>query len=158
MAREEQGMKKIITISGMIFICLIVVGGIVFTGLYYYASRLDMDAKAYIDKIIPIITISWSSEELINHASPEFLEEMPPEKIELLFDILSKHIGPLEEYKGANGKIEISISSEGKLITIGDYMAEAVFKNGPAKIRIQLIRRNDEWKIFGFLVKVKVKL
>ena len=142
----------------MIFVCLIVTGGIVFSGLYYFAARLDMEARTYIDKIIPIIATSWSPEELINHASPEFLQEMPPEKIELLFDILSKHIGPLEEYKGTNGKIDISISSEGKPIIIGDYTAEAVFKNGPAKIRIQLIRRNDEWQIFGFLVKVKVKL
>ena len=151
-------MKKLLTILGVIFVCLIVAGGIVSSGLYYFASRLDMEARAYIDKIIPIIATSWSSEELINHASPEFLQEMPPEKIDLLFDILSKHIGPLEEYKGANGKIDISISSEGKPIIIGDYTAETVFKNGPAKIRIQLIRRNDEWQIFGFLVKVKVKL
>lgn len=151
-------MKRLLTILGVIFVCLIVTGGIVFAWLYYFASGLDMEAKAYIDKIIPIIATSWSSEELINHASPEFLQEMPAEKIELLFNILSKQMGPLEEYKGATGKIDISISSEGKPIIIGDYTAKAVFKNGPAKIHIRMVRRDDKWQIIGFLVKVKVKL
>lgn len=51
-------MKKVLTILGAIFICLIVVGVIFFSGIYYYASRLDREAKAYIKVELLFNTLS----------------------------------------------------------------------------------------------------
>lgn len=121
-------MKKQLTILGVIVICFIVAGAIVLSGLYYCAKGLDKEAKTYVDHVILTIATSWDTKEVINHASTKFLQDMPPEKIESLFDTLSELIGPLEEYKGATGKIKIRISSEGKPIIIADYVAEAVFE------------------------------
>lgn len=90
-------MRKILTILGAIFIFLIFVGAIAFSGLYYYASTLDKEARAYIDEVIPIIVGSWNSKELIHHASPEFRQTMPVKEIESLFSIFSEQLGPLEE-------------------------------------------------------------
>jgi len=150
-------MKKVLTILGAIFICLIVVGVIFFSGLYYFASRLDREAKAYVDEAVSIIVTSWNTKELINRASPESLQVVPAEKVELLFNTLSNQIGQLKEYKGATGKVKIKISPRGKPIIIANYLAEAVFEKTPAKIQIQMIRLNDKWEIAGFLVKLKVK-
>lgn len=148
-------MKKILMVFGAIFICLILVGVIGFSGFHYLASRLDREARAYIDEVIPIIVASWNSKELINRTSPEFLQVIPAKKVELLFDTFSKQMGPLEEYKEATGKIKIKISPRGKLLIIADYVAEAVFEKAPAKIKIQMIRRNDKWQIVGFVVQLK---
>jgi heme/copper-type cytochrome/quinol oxidase subunit 2 len=73
-------MKKVLTILGAIFICLIVAGVIFFSGIYYYASRLDREAKAYVDEVVPIIVTSWNTKELINRASPEFFRLYPPRR------------------------------------------------------------------------------
>ena len=148
-------MKKILMALGVIFIGLILVGAIVYFGFYYYTSRLDKEARAYIDEVIPIIVASWNSEELINRASPEFLQAVPAEKVELLFNVFSKQIGRLKEYKGATGRIKIRLSPTGNPIIIADYLAEAVFEKAPAKIKIQMVRRNDKWQIVGFLVQLK---
>ena len=150
-------MKKILTVLGAIFICLIVVGAIVFSGLYYFAKGLDKEARAYIDEVIPIVVASWNSKELINHVSPEFLQAIPAEKIELLFNTLSKQMGPLKEYKVTTGKVKISVTPKGELVIIADYLAKAVFEKAPAKIQIQMIRRNNKWQILGFLVKLKLE-
>ncbi|MBI2486773.1 MAG: hypothetical protein HYW01_07420 [Deltaproteobacteria bacterium] len=147
-------MKKILMVLGAIFICLIVVGAIVFSGFYYYASGLDKEAKAYLDEVVPIIVTSWDPKELINRVSPEFLQVYPAEKVELLFNVLSKQIGPLKEYKGSTGKVKLTVTSKGELI-IADYVAKAVFEKAPAKIQIQMIRRNNEWKIVGFRVSLE---
>lgn len=151
-------MKKVLTILGVIFICLIVVGAIVFSGFYYYTSGLDKEAQAYIDEVVPRIVTYWNSRELIDHASPEFLQVFPAKKVELLFDAFSEQMGPLKEYKGVTGKIKIDISPRGKPIIIADYLVEAVFEKTPAKIQIQMIRHNDKWEIVGFLVKLKLKV
>lgn len=128
------------------------------SGLNYFTKGLDKEAKAYVDHVILRIAASWDTQELIRHVSPEFLQNMPPQKIDSLFDTLSKLIGQLEEYKGAKGNINISISSEGKPIVIGGYIAEAVFENGPAKIQLQMIRQNNTWQIESFLIIVRVNL
>lgn len=73
-------MKKQLTILGVIVICFIVAGAIVLSGLNYFAKGLDKEAKTYVDHVILRIATSWETEELINHASPEFLQDMPPEK------------------------------------------------------------------------------
>ncbi len=147
-------MKKVLMILGGTFISLIVVGAIVYSEFYYYASRLDKKARAYLDEVVPIIVTSWDSRELINRASPEFLQVYPAEKVDLLFDMLSKQVGSLEEYKGSTGQVKFTITSNGGLV-IADYIANAVFEKAPAKIKIQMIRRNDEWQIAGFLVNLE---
>ena len=150
-------MKKVLTILGAILICVIVVGIVVFFGLYYYTSSLDKEAKAYLDEVVPVIVSSWNPKKLINHSSPEFLQVFPAKKVELLFGAFSEQMGPLKEYNGATGKIKIGISPRGNPIIIADYLADAVFEKAPAKIEIQMIWRDDKWQIVGFRVTVKMK-
>lgn len=148
-------MKKVLTVLGVVFICL-TTGAV--TGCfspYYPVGRLDKESRAYVDEVVPIIVASWNSKELINRASPEFLRAIPAEKIELLFDTLSKQMGPMKEYKGSAGQAEIIITSEDEIIT-ANYLARAVFERVPAKIKVQTILRNDEWQILGFRVIVNV--
>ena len=145
-------MKKILTVLGAIFICLIVVGVIFFSGFYYFASRLDKEARAYLDEVVPIIVTYWDPKELINRASPEFLQVYSAERVESLFDSFSDLMGPLKEYRGAKGKIKIGTTTKGKPIILADYQVRAVFEKAPAKIEIQMIRRDDKWQIGGFRV------
>ena len=144
-------MKKILTILGAIFICLILVGVIAISGLYYYFSGLNKESKAYVDEVIPMIVTSWNSKELINRVSPEFLQVVSAEKIGLLFSTLSEQIGPLKDYKGSTGKAKVTITPKGKVIA-ANYLAKAVFEKAPAKIEIQTILLDNKWQIEGFRV------
>ena len=146
-------MKKILMVVGAIFICLILVGVIVLSGLYYFASRLNKESKAYVDEVIPIIVSSWNSKELINHASPEFLQVVPAEEIESLFSMFSEQMGPLREYRGSTGRAKVSITAKRKVV-VADYLIKAVFERAPAKIEVRTILRDDKWQILGFRVIV----
>jgi len=120
------------------------------------ASNGCMKRNQY--EVVPIIITSWNSKELINRASPGFLHVTPEEKVELLFNTLSKQIGPLKEYKVTTGKVKIKITPKAKLLVIADYVAEADFEKAPAKIKIQIVRNNDKWQIVGFVVQLDVSM
>lgn len=148
-------MKKILMVFGVIFGCLLLVGTIGFFVLNYFGSGLDKESKAYVDEVIPIIVTSWNSKELLDHASPEFLQVAPAGKVESLFRVFSERLGPLKEYKGSNGQANISLTQQGK-VTTAAYVAQAVFEKAPATINIQTILHNDTWQIVQFYVNSDV--
>jgi hypothetical protein len=134
-------------VSGLIFL-----GIIGFFAFQYLGSGLDRDTKAYVDEVVPIIAASWNSKELVNRASPELLRVASKERIETLFDVFSKRLGPLKEYRGSRGEAKILLTlQQGKVIT-GAYVADAVFEKGPATIQIRTIWRDDRWQILSFHV------
>jgi len=150
-------MKKALTILGGIFICLIVVAVVGFSVLNYFGNKLDKESKSYVDEVIPIIIADWNSKELINRASPEFLESTPLDKLNSFMNACSKRLGKLKEYKGAKGQagIHYGIGIKNKSTT-AEYVAEAIFDNASATIQIQLVLRNDIWHILGFRVNSEV--
>ncbi|HWH70930.1 MAG TPA: hypothetical protein VNT26_16190 [Candidatus Sulfotelmatobacter sp.] len=150
-------MKKFLMVLGGLFAVLTVatIGGIF--AMKYFGEDLDKESKAYVDANLPQIVGNWDPRELLDRASPEFSQVVPQEKVIKLFKILSQRLGPLKEYKGSAGQSNVLLNPEGKVIT-GDYKADAVFENGPAKIDFRIIRRDGQWQVLEFWVNSDVLL
>lgn len=150
-------MKKIFIILGVVFLALILAGGIGLFILNIKGNALDKESKEYTDSAVMAIVKDWNPEELTKRMSPELEKTIKPEDLEKLFGLFKK-LGALKEYKGAKGDANISVTSEhGKIIT-AHYVANAEFEAGPAEIKINVIKHNDQWQILGFNVNSKVFL
>lgn len=144
-------MKKLFIILGVIFLCIIVIGVIVFSIAAYHGTKLDKSSKAYLDEVIPVIVSSWNSQELIYHASPELLKIMPRDKVDGMFKMFSEKLGGLKKYKGSKGDSFVNFSSSGKVIT-ASYVVQAAFEKADAEIKISIIQHNNKWQILEFFV------
>ena len=142
-------MKKTLMILGGIFAILFVAVVIGISVLAIKGKALDEESKAYVDKVTPIILGNLNKETLFQHASDELKNSASPEEFDKIFNLFSK-LGKFKEYKGSSGQANISVTTErGKQIT-GIYQAQAEFENGPATIKLTVIKKGDNWQIIGF--------
>jgi len=147
--RKGKNMKKTLMILGGIFAVLVVAGIIGISVLAVKGKALDEESKAYIDEITPKILANLNKQTLFQHASDELKNSASSEEFDKIFNWFAK-LGKYKEYKGSSGQANISVTTErGKQIT-GLYQAEAEFENGPATIKITIIKKDDTWQIMGF--------
>lgn len=146
-------MKKVLSILGIVFLIFIVAFGCFVGYAAMTGSKLDSSSKAFVDGSIPVITGSWSGDELLSRASPEFKQavDAQPEQFQMLFQKLSK-LGALKHYEGSKGQATIFVdAAKGKVIT-ANYTAEATFEQGNAHFMLHLIQRDGQWQYLGFRV------
>jgi hypothetical protein len=144
-------LKKVFVVLGVVFAALIVI----FAGLFgiaaYKGLKLDASCVAYVNANLPPILGTWSEEELIQRAAPQLLKAAPDAQMSLLFAKL-KQLGPLEEYEGATGSSNVSMTTQAGKVVSGNYTAKAKFEQGDATINVRLVQIAGEWKIVGFHV------
>jgi hypothetical protein len=142
-------MKKTLMIIGGIFAILIVAGVIGISVLAVKGTALDEESRVYVDEVTPKILSNLSKETLFQYASDELKSAASPEEFDKIFNWFAK-LGRFQEYKGSNGQVTTSLTTEqGKQIT-GSYQAQAEFEKGPATIKIKTIKKGDNWKVLGF--------
>ncbi len=145
-------MKKLFTVLGAIVFVVIIALAVGFFILSRGAAGLDKEARAYIDANIPVIMANWDPAELIKRASPELMKVAPREKIEELFAVFAKRLGPLREYQGSKGEANISFTFKtGKVVTAA-FSSQAVFEKAPALILCRIVKLGDHWQITSFRV------
>jgi hypothetical protein len=143
-------MKKTIMILGYVFLALIVVIAATIASIAIIGKKLDKESKAFVDAAIPAIVSDWDVMELQKRASPELDESVDYDDVEEYFGSLQQ-LGKFQEYKGAVGDSNITISLSGYEIT-ADYTANADFEAGSVEMQISLIRHNGQWQILDFKV------
>lgn len=144
-------MKKFFIVLGTIFACLIVLGVVLFSIAVHTGSKLDVESKAYVDRIVPQIVTSWDSRELLNNASPELLKVAPADKIDSMFKMLSEKLGGYKEYKGSKGDSLVNITPQGKVITAA-YFTQVSFDKADATVKIRVIKHGENWQVLEFHV------
>ena len=138
-------------ILGYVFLAVIAVIIAGAAGLAIAGKKLDKESKAFVDAAIPAIAAEWDVAELQKRASPEFDASVDYDELEQDFDMLQK-LGKLEQYKGATGDSNITLSLNGFEIT-ADYLANADFETGSAEIQITLIKHGSQWQVLDFKVR-----
>jgi exoribonuclease R len=145
-------MKKFLVILGAIFLALILLAVAFFVRSAIEGTKLDNESKAYVDQAIPAIVSSWNEQELWSRISPEFQRATRFSDVEQFFQSLKK-LGKLKEHKGSQGQAVISrILGKGTTIS-ANYVIEAEFEAGSAKIFVRLIKYGDQWEIASFRVE-----
>lgn len=146
--KQKQKKSSLNGLVIFLIILVLLVAGI--GGTVWYAQQLDQQSKQYVDEAVPAIVTAWRSEELFNRSSSEFVQVTPINKLDSFFEILSVKLGALQSYQGSQGEAKISaIFPQGVTVT-ANYTAKAVFENGSAIIKVQLIQRNNNWQILYF--------
>jgi hypothetical protein len=99
----------------------------------------------YFNDSIPLIIANWNSQELVKRSTQQFLDSLEAGEPEKSFDSYFNVFGKLKQFKGIT-----EISGD-------DYIAEAIFENGLAKIQVQLLQDNNQFLINNFKVDVLTK-
>ena len=148
-------MKKVFIFLSVAFALFVV---IVIAGIIFVVSKgtaLYKGSQEYVDIAIPAIVSEWDKQELMNRASPKFMESVQENELDKIF-VMYRGLGKLKEYKSAEGKGGgFSFSSGHDKVISVDYVAKAQFDAGPAEIKVSLIKHGDNWKIFKFQVNSK---
>ncbi|EKF75574.1 hypothetical protein A11A3_01847 [Alcanivorax hongdengensis A-11-3] len=151
-------MKKILMWVGGLFVAFILVVGVIIAYMAFFVGPpLDSESETYVDNNIPAILSSWSSDALITRASPELLAAANKEQIHRLMDKLSA-LGGLQEYSPGQGEAHISLNLGGPNTVTAQYVSDAEFEHGHAKITTRLIKREGQWKILYFYVNSPIFL
>jgi hypothetical protein len=152
--KPKSKLKKILLVIGIA--ALIIIASVFLFSAW--GNNLDRESKDYVDKNIPVIISAWDYKELVKRASPELLNIAPDEKFKSLFDTLSEKLGKFKKYNGSKGEASINtvfFTKEGPFgyaITAAYSADDVVFENDSAQIKIELVLRDNEWRILSFYV------
>ena len=153
--KKNPRLRKILISLGFSFLVLIFIltGGIVYVSIE--GTRLDKESKEYVDAAIVAIVSNWNKDELLERASLELMEVVKKNDLDKIFGLYQK-LGKLEEYKGCAGESHTSIIfGRGKTIT-AEYLANAEFEEGSAKVMTTLVKHGRNWQILKFYVDSNV--
>jgi hypothetical protein len=133
-----------------VVVSLFLVGGAI--GLFARnGTLLDAESKAYLNDSMVAITAHWDTDELWKRSTPHFRETANRDALRGLFKAAGAALGPLVEYRGANGEAVISSMNAGGMVS-ASYVAKGRFQRGDADFRIAMIKVGDTWLIEGFHV------
>ncbi|GJL92988.1 hypothetical protein [Hyphococcus sp.] len=152
-------MKTFLAIIGtlaLLFIGLIV--GLFFIG-FQKAGPLIEEAHAYADESLPAIASEWNGEELWARAAPELRDILKNGGLEQLMSAGAFQFGALVEHDGADCTItQFNMSTNGKEFAVAQCVGKAKFEKMLAGYTLNIVKRDDEWKILGFFVTADQKI
>jgi hypothetical protein len=114
----------------------------------------NVESKAYVDRIVPLICAQWDSAALMNEASFGFLNnKKEPENSKSNFEKFKQDLGNMSTYEGCEGGTETVLERGVGPKLFANYLAHLVFQKGKAVLELQLIHQNDRWKISRYYVR-----
>jgi len=140
-----------LSIIGIVFLVLLVMGGCFIGFLVYEGNKFDASSKEYVDESVPAIVGSWSKDELIKRESPQLRKAVSDDDLTALFSKLNA-LGSMQSYDGAKGTANMNVTAGAGLQITASYVAQATFQNGKAEIKINLVQIDGAWLILGFHV------
>ncbi len=110
-------------------------------------------------RAVPAIVAHLDVPQLLNRATPALQQSVLHHRgnLKRLF-VMFRELGHLEHLGTPNYSIYTGTSSVSGDATTGNFVVPAKFENGPATIRIQLLRIGKTWKINSFSINSPVFL
>jgi hypothetical protein len=144
--------KKFLIMLGGFFAVILLILGIAAVIYFPHLIKLDREATAYIQDVVPRIVGDWKSKELLDRATPQLDSAIKSHGgVERLFEMFRK-VGSLKHLDAPTGNVGFTKYAGQGAVTLGEYNAHADFEKGAATIHIELLRMNGEWMINGFHV------
>jgi hypothetical protein len=147
-------MRQILSVLGIIFVVVVLVG-IVFVGISAYeGNSLDKSSKAYVEQTVKAIFSTWSKEELTKDASPQLAEfiEQHPGAIDRLFQ-KSSTLGALRDLGDPEGHADVLYTRGTDKQVTARYVVNARFQNGNAVIVVNAIEVPNGWALLLLDIK-----
>ncbi|HVA78916.1 MAG TPA: hypothetical protein VNF27_13520 [Candidatus Binataceae bacterium] len=145
-------MRKIIGICAAASAAVLLTFAVAVAMVEVASQKLDLESHQYADAAIRAVVSRWDSNALMTRASDQ-LSESPESARDLRNEFSGfRVLGRLKKYKGCSGSTSFIAKPNGDALVMAEYTARAEFQNGPAEVRITLIRSGDSWKILRFAV------
>jgi hypothetical protein len=126
----------------------VAVFAIVLGAVLLVSHYLNDAGRRYADAAIVKIVSGWNQQELVNRASPEFIDELGG-RIPDAFRSW-KELGTVAESYGARGSVQLGILRGARVRLVANYVELVKFSGGYAQVNIELVRALRGWKIRGF--------
>lgn len=142
-------MKKIIAI---VFFLIII-----FVGLYCWmrvdGKKNDVESKAYVDKVIPLIMSDWNFGEMEKNASQEMKKTLNAESCKDSFKMFAKNYGKFVKYEGSKGESVRYFTVKGTIMT-ARYKCKIDYEKKNFLITINLVKHSGIWRILNFKINL----
>jgi hypothetical protein len=149
-ARSNQ-MKNLFAVVGVVALIAFVFIVALVSVVAVKGRALDAESRLYADRTIIAIVSDWDERALLDQAGPEFKKACPARCIDALF-VQAGDLGALKHYLGAKGQANMNyLIGEGTSVT-ATYIARAAFEHGAASIKLDIVKREGQWRIAGFFV------
>jgi hypothetical protein len=158
-------MNALLKFLGALFLAvLLLLGGL--AALYVPKGfAMQKSAVSYMKTHLPLIVADWNADEVVKRGAPEFLVPAVREGLPTVFQQLSQ-LGKFKSMGKPQGTVVVanlqlafhrnSVSAEtgGTLPkpVWAELVADAEFDAAPAKVKLTLVRRGDDWRIVGFWI------
>ncbi len=146
-------MKTFLAIVGGL--ALLIVGS--FAVLFFIgvqkAGPLLQEAHDYADDAIPAIATKWDSAALSSRAAPELADLLKNGVLETLMAEGSRLLGEMTAYEAAACQItNYQLNTDSGELVLAACTARATHQRAAADYKLNLVKRNDQWKLLGFFV------
>ena len=139
---------------GVIFIVVLIAGGIFLGYAYHISQALNKESKEYTDIVVPKVLSGWDAAMFDQYADHNAMKDanLTPQQMAQIFAWSKNTLGNMTEYLGSAGEAYVRRAGNMRM-TGAQYMAYAKFQHGEAKILVTLTKNaNGDWKIAGFNV------
>jgi hypothetical protein len=113
---------------------------------------LNSESRAYAADTLVAITKHWDPGELWMRSTPHFRETTLRDDVQSVFSRAGAALGPLIEYRGANGQAMVSTLNSRTTIS-AEYIAKGSFQNGDADFHMTMAKVGDTWMIDVFHIR-----
>jgi hypothetical protein len=111
--------------------------------------RAQAGGRAYADDVLPRISQPWDAEAVVQRATPEFLSNMPKEKVATFVSFLASRLGTLKHPSPFQDSSWRSVvGTQGFIVTTVQF-ADCEFEKASARITLTLVRQGGVWRING---------
>lgn len=114
--------------------------------------RLNQQAEAYVDQVVPIIAAHWDPEAFLSRASPVLLERCPRETMASMMRRFQATFGPMERVLQREGGAEYDIWMRNPWLAEGRWMVDVKCAKGTCAVDITILKQHGAWTIGGLIV------
>lgn len=151
-------MKTVLAIIGAVaLIAIAAFAGLVFVGVRKAGPILEA-AHAYADDTIAAVGADWDVDELLARGAPELLQAGTREEFLQVTELGKRAVGSITEAQPAACELTqyLYTSNEGE-VAQATCAATAQHERGAVQYQLNLIYRDDAWKLLFFFFNAEVE-
>ena len=148
-------MKTFLAIIGAL--ALVIIIGIVALGVAgtQRIKPLLKEAHAYVDESVPAIATEWKGDELYGRAATELRELLEGGALDQIMQAGAFQLGAMISAEPATCELaRYEYTEQGEFAT-ASCRVDADFEKATAEILVNILKREGQWRIFGFFITPK---
>jgi len=142
-------MTGLILLGSAVLLGVLAIGGFA----YFIGMPLDKESKAAAQVYAKDVAGAWDYSAIQAHGDQELFKAAPQEKMEQYLAWFKDRLGALVSLGDVSGSSYCNLDLKSMSVGVtAHYLLAAKFEKGAGSIQINLIKRDDQWKLLGLNV------